>query len=101
MFAKEIVRKVSHNNKQRAPTPLSSQEKLVKNDNQATSRVIKGYQTIIGVLMYLMLGTRPDLSYAVSKLSRFSSNPSDEHIGAVFRVTDYVNSTTNLCLKYS
>ena len=101
MFTNEVVKKVGRNSEQRAPTPLPSQEKLVKHDGQATSRVIKGYQTVIGLLMYLMLGTRPDLSYAVSKLSRFSSNPSDEHVQAVARVTDYVCNTANLCLRYS
>jgi hypothetical protein len=32
------------------------------------------YSQIIGSLMYLAGATRPDISYAVSKLSRFTSN---------------------------
>ena len=37
------------------------------------------YQSIIGSLMYLMLGTHPDLAYAIGKLAHFSSNPSPNH----------------------
>ena len=37
------------------------------------------YSQIIGSLMYLMNYTRPDIAYAVSKLSRYTSNPSDDH----------------------
>ena len=37
------------------------------------------YAQIIGSLMYLMNCTRPDIAYAVSKLSRYTSNPGVEH----------------------
>ena len=37
------------------------------------------YSQIIGSLMYLMNCTRPDIAYAVSKLSRYTSNSSDQH----------------------
>ena len=33
--------------------------------------------------MYLMLGTRPDLAYAIGKVARFSSNPSQDHWDAL------------------
>ena len=37
------------------------------------------YSQIIGSLMYLASATRPDISFAVSKLSGFVSNPGDDH----------------------
>ena len=37
------------------------------------------YYQIIGSLMYLMNCTRPDIAYAVSKLSRYTSNSGDDH----------------------
>ena len=37
------------------------------------------YQSAVGSLMYAMLGTRPDIAYAVSVVSRYASNPSEEH----------------------
>ena len=37
------------------------------------------YAQIIGSLMYLMNSTRPDIAFTVSKLSRFTHNPSKDH----------------------
>jgi hypothetical protein len=37
------------------------------------------YPQMIGSLMYLASVTRPDISFAMSKLSRFTSNPGDDH----------------------
>ena len=41
------------------------------------------YQSILGSLMYLAIGTRPDISYAVGMLSKYSTNPSAIHLAAV------------------
>ena len=74
-------------------TPLSSSTELVPNPEpreNADQEVVHRYQSAIGQLMYIMLGTRPDLAYAVGKLSRFSSNPSPNHTQAVLRVFGYL-----------
>jgi hypothetical protein len=43
--------------------------------------------------MYLASATRPDISYAVSKLSRFVSNPGEDHWQALERVLRYLKGT--------
>ena len=101
MFAKEIVHRLGQDEEKPYATPLSSQEKLTKFDGESNLGIIRDYQRVIGSLMYLMLGTRPDLAYAVGKLSRFSSNPSDEHGQALIRTVRYVCGTTRLCLNYT
>ena len=58
------------------------------------------YATIIGKLMFLMLGTRPDIAYAVGALSQFNSNPTEEHMSAVKRVLRYIKGTANHGLYY-
>jgi hypothetical protein len=60
----------------------------------------KQYQSIIGSLMYAMLGTRPDLAYAVSSLSQYCSGPTKQHMGAAKRVLRYLSGTRNFSLKY-
>ena len=35
---------------------------------------------MIGSLLYLMLGTRPDIAFAVTKLAQFAANPSKDHL---------------------
>ena len=43
--------------------------------------------------MYLASATRPDISFAVSKLSWFVSNPGDDHWKALKRVMRYLKDT--------
>ncbi|GKG44662.1 hypothetical protein Tco_0486100, partial [Tanacetum coccineum] len=44
--------------------------------------------------------TQPDLPYAVSRLSRYTSNPSDEHWKAMTRVLHYLRHSHNYGLHY-
>src|SRR5215813_8137290 len=50
--------------------------------------------------MYTMLGTHPDLAFAVSKLSRFSSNPMEQHLKAAKHVLRYLRRMSTLKLRY-
>jgi hypothetical protein len=59
------------------------------------------YSQIIGSLMYLASATRPDISFAVSKLSRFVSNPGDDHWKVLERVMRYLNGTMNYEIHYT
>ena len=59
------------------------------------------YANAIGCLMSAMQCTRPDIAFAVSKLSRFTRNPSVEHWKAIDRVLGYLKKTKELGLQYS
>jgi hypothetical protein len=59
------------------------------------------FQVVIGSLMYLMIGTRPDISYAVTKLSTFSANPSQEHLNAALHICRYLAGTRDYKLVYN
>ncbi|KAH9142680.1 hypothetical protein AeRB84_013262 [Aphanomyces euteiches] len=58
------------------------------------------FRQCIGSLMYLMLGTRPDLAYAVQALSRYLNNPGKSHIGKMKQVMRYVAGTIDYGLVY-
>ncbi|XP_074569538.1 uncharacterized protein LOC141826187 [Curcuma longa] len=60
----------------------------------------KPYASAIGSLMYTMLCTRPDISYAVGLVSRFQSNPGSRHWKAVKRIFRYLKGTANYCLCF-
>jgi len=51
------------------------------------------YRSIIGSLMYLMTGTRPDIAAAVSIISQFSENPTKAHLQAAMRVLRYIKGS--------
>ena len=58
------------------------------------------YREAVGSLMYAVLGTRPDISYAISTVSRFCSNPGTPHWEAVQRIYRYLIGTKDLRLTY-
>ena len=47
------------------------------------------YQSKVGIVMYTMLGTRPDLAFTVSTLSKYNSYPITAHHSAMGRVLVY------------
>ena len=51
--------------------------------------------------MYLASATRPDISFAVSKMSRFMSNPGIDHWHALERVMRYLRGTMSYGIHYS
>ena len=61
------------------PLPAGAEEHLIKYDGQASTSDIKHYQSLIGSLMYLQIGTRPDISFAVARLAQYAANPSPQH----------------------
>ena len=58
------------------------------------------YRQMIGKLMYLAICTRPDISQAVSELSRFNANPGVKHWESVVRVMRYLSGTAGMGLLY-
>lgn len=45
-----------------------------------------------------MLGTRPDLAFAVSRLCQYQSNPSEQHLAYARHVLQYLRGTSSLRL---
>jgi hypothetical protein len=72
---------------------------LFKNTGVGKSQL--EYSRIIGSLMYVMNCTRPDIAYSVSKLSRFTSNPGENHWKAIIRVLGYLKYTQNYGLHFT
>ena len=58
------------------------------------------YQQIIGMLIYATIGTRPDIAFAATRLSRFNNNPMEEHIKYTKYVLRYLKGTKELKIKY-
>ena len=54
------------------------------------------YKSVIGMLLYLSNNTRPDLTFAVSQVARFTHAPKQSHAVAVKRIVRYLATTSNM-----
>jgi hypothetical protein len=77
-----------------SPLPENSPEYSCPPDQ----RII--YQRIVGSLMYIMLGSRGDVAYAVSMASRYLANPGPQHMKLARRILRYLHGTKGLRLTY-
>ena len=57
------------------------------------------YMSAVGALLWVAAGTRPDLTYTVSLLARFCSNPGPDHYAALMRALGYLRRTRNYVLR--
>jgi len=88
-------------NAKAVPTPLPVGYAPVKSlDKAADPELRKRYQTVIGSLLYLMLGTRPDILFAVTKMAQFAANPTEDHLSHALYICRYLVGTPNYRLKY-
>jgi hypothetical protein len=59
------------------------------------------YRQAVGTLLWLSLGTRPDICYAVSQVAKFNDCFGREHWKAVLRIFRYLKGTPKLGLKFA
>jgi hypothetical protein len=84
-----------------ADTPMTG-SKLEKPGTEYTcsNAARTSYQSAVGSLIYLMLGTRPDIAYAISVLSRYCNNPDHTYEAGVKRVMRYLKGSKEYTLVY-
>ena len=58
------------------------------------------YWNIVGKLMYAMVGTRPDIVFAVGYLGRFSSNPTEFNLNMAKKCVRYLIGTQNSKISF-
>ena len=80
--------------------PIREGQILEPNNKQATEAEIKRYQAMIGSVMFAMIETRPDISFAVSAVSRFAQNPSNVHFEAAKLIIRYLKTTRTRGIRY-
>ncbi|OAE22276.1 hypothetical protein AXG93_3491s1170 [Marchantia polymorpha subsp. ruderalis] len=86
-------------------TPLAPHFKLssAQCPTNVTTRVLMSkipYDKTVGSLMYLMISTRPYIAMAMSKLSRYMSNPMKMHWKAVKWILRYLKGTMDYDLLF-
>ena len=62
-------------------TPMIGE--LLPNETTASKSSIHKFQRKTGSILFAAITTRPDIAFAVSRLARFNTNPSESHHQAV------------------
>ena len=90
-YVEKILGRFGYIDSKPSPTPYDPSVMLRKNRKIAKDQL--RYSQIIGSLIYLASAMRSDISFVVSKLSRFMSNPGIDHWHALQRVMSYLVGT--------
>ncbi|KAG5871371.1 hypothetical protein JTB14_028904 [Gonioctena quinquepunctata] len=67
-------------------TPMLKGREILETEKESKKVSNFPYRQAVGALMYLMLGTRPDLAYSIGFLSRSLENPTAEDVAKVKRM---------------
>lgn len=96
-YVEKVLQKFKMQDCNTVSTPCEMNLKLEKTEDYLCS---KPYRELIGCIIYLVVCTRPDLSYTVNYFSRFQNNASDEHYNYLKRVLRYLKLTVDFGLVY-
>ncbi|KAH9666887.1 ABC transporter G family member 40 [Citrus sinensis] len=97
-YLKKLLAKFDLQNCNGADTPLATTDKLSKFMGTKYSDPTQ-YRRAIGGLQYAVL-TRPEIAYAVNKLSQFMASPLQPHLLACKRVLSYLKETVDYGLSF-
>ena len=105
-YTKNILKKYFPEGLNPTETPMVSTTVLSIADSPTTDEekeeMLKfPYRQAVGSLLWLAGGTRPDISYAVSQVAKFSSNPGIKHWKAIVKIFRYLQGTINLGIQFS
>ena len=101
VYINSVLKRFGYKNCNPVDTPLASGIQLEKNEENLASCPpdrVHLYRSLLGLLMYASLGTRPDITFAVARLCQYQSNPSTIHVAAAQRVLKYLHGTVHLQL---
>lgn len=99
-YAKKILERFNFQDCKPVSTPIVKEPDTLQTEKKTAEKCNFPYRQAVGALMYLMLGTRPDLAYSVSFLSRTLDSASTEDVVRLKRVLRYVAGTCDLGIIY-
>ena len=62
-------------------------------DGEPYDQLQFNYASVVGMLLYLSNNTRPDITFAVSQVARFTANPKKSHAQAIKTIVRYLAKT--------
>ena len=98
-YVEKVLQRFKLLNIKEVNTPFNQSIKLGENTGSPIAQL--EYVSAIGSMMYTIHFTRPNISFLMGKLSRFTSNPSVDHWKTIGKVLGYLKKTISLRLFYS
>jgi hypothetical protein len=101
-YVREIIERfgMADSNPARTPLPAGVETHLIVHTREASLDEVKYYQKIIGSLLYVQIGTCPDISFTVTRLSQYACNPSPQHLRLAKYILSYLKGTADLRIHY-
>ena len=78
-YIEETLKKFGIQNSKPAVTPMDLGTKLKKVEEPSEKDSIYPFRKLIGSLMYLVVATRPDITYAINYSSQFNNSNGREY----------------------
>ena len=100
-YLEKVIERFGMTNAKHVQTPLPTGYMPTPNKGEVNPQCRTLFQQIIGSLLYIMLGTHPDIAFAVTKLAQFAANPSQEHVDKAKYVLCYLAGTAKYALVYN
>ncbi|GJZ71960.1 retrovirus-related pol polyprotein from transposon TNT 1-94 [Tanacetum coccineum] len=97
-YIKEMLKKFRLEDSIPTKTPISTEIKLIK-DDEADSVDSSKYRGMIDILLYLT-ASRPDIMFSVCLCAHLKENPKTTHLEAVKCIFRYIRGTSHLGLWY-
>jgi hypothetical protein len=101
VYAQKVLERFSMNNCRGISTPveMGQQSLPARRADEPVLNEETPYRSAVGALFYLLI-TRPELSFALSIVSRHSHDPCERHWQAVKRILRYLKGTVDYGLHY-
>ena len=99
-YIETLLKKFEMNDAKSAESPFPHNTKLNSKDGSDLDCATR-YRELVGSLIHTMNFTRPDISYAVSVLTRYMHSPRTTHWKAAKHVLRYLKGTKEIGIEFS
>lgn len=101
-YGEKILTRFGLENCKSVAAPMNEKQALIPRvEGTATKVEIHEFQTNIGTMIWLMVSTRPDISFIVIKLAKHAMNPGYIHLQVLKRVFRYLSGTKHLSISFA
>ena len=96
-YIQDLVEKYQMHNSKPVSTPV---DRDIYSEDTTSSAEHMPYRELIGAILFLSSGCRPDISFTISFLSRYMHSPTMKLWNSAKRLLRYLNHTRNYGIRY-